>query len=570
MLKRVVILAAVLVCVLAIVVLVLLPPRSAAPASTTFSPSSPVARGGFHVHSARSDGTGTLDDIARAAADAGLSFVIITDHGDGTREPEPPAYRSGVLCIDGVEISTQHGHYVALGLSRTPYPLGGHPREVIEDVRRFGGFGFAAHPGSPKAALRWDDWEADFDGIEWLNADSEWRDESWGALVRGVLTYGFRPPETLAGLLDRPEAVLKQWEKATATRRVAAIAGADAHERLGLGQGSDPYEDYIVARVPAYEVSFRGFVNHVLLDRPLSGDARVDAPSVLAAIREGRMFTSIDGLARLSAFEVVATSGPALARAGEYLDPQGGPVVIEARVAAPPGTTLVLSRNGEVLHEVASETLRIVAGTEPGAYRIEAHLPPHLRSSSSVPWILANPIYVAMRETHERAAISPPSMTSDRAPIALAAGGAEASDGSSSTLGQGGLDDGTPALEWRFKLRDGDRQQQYAAMRFPVGRLLTADDRLRLWAKSDAPRRIWAQLRAPTAQGGDRWGATFYVGTSLRSIDLRLADFRALGPVGSERPAFDRVDSLLLVIDTLNTWPGTQGVVWISDLWFAR
>src|SRR3712207_7318586 len=45
------------------------------------------------------------------------------------------------------------------------------------DVRRFGGFGFAAHPGSPKADLRWTDWEAPFDGLEWLNADSEWRDE---------------------------------------------------------------------------------------------------------------------------------------------------------------------------------------------------------------------------------------------------------------------------------------------------------------------------------------------------------------------------------------------------------
>ena len=44
------------------------------------------------------------------------------------------AYLHGVLCIDGVEISTDDGHYVALGLGPTPYPLGGAAAAVVEDV----------------------------------------------------------------------------------------------------------------------------------------------------------------------------------------------------------------------------------------------------------------------------------------------------------------------------------------------------------------------------------------------------------------------------------------------------
>ncbi len=137
---------------LAAVALVLLPPRAArAVASAIGDTGAAVARGALHVHSNRSDGTGTLDEIAAAAAAAGLQFVIVTDHGNGTREPEPPAYRAGVLCLDGVEISTRQGHLVALGLGRTPYPLAGEPRDVIEDVHRFGGMAIAAHPGSPKA-----------------------------------------------------------------------------------------------------------------------------------------------------------------------------------------------------------------------------------------------------------------------------------------------------------------------------------------------------------------------------------------------------------------------------------
>ncbi|MCY3846760.1 MAG: PHP domain-containing protein, partial [Acidobacteria bacterium] len=114
-----------------------------------------VVRGALHVHSVWSDGSGTVPEIAAAAHRAGLDFVVLTDHGDGTRPPAPPAYRSGVLCLDGVEISTDGGHYMALGLPQAPYPLGGDAAGVVEDVARLGGFGIVAHPASPKPELAW-------------------------------------------------------------------------------------------------------------------------------------------------------------------------------------------------------------------------------------------------------------------------------------------------------------------------------------------------------------------------------------------------------------------------------
>ena len=55
-----------------------------------------TVRGLLHVHSQLSDGRGSADDIAAAAARTGLQFVVLTDHGDGTRRPDAPAYRSGV------------------------------------------------------------------------------------------------------------------------------------------------------------------------------------------------------------------------------------------------------------------------------------------------------------------------------------------------------------------------------------------------------------------------------------------------------------------------------------------
>ena len=65
----------------------------------------------------------------------------------------------------------------------SPYPLGGEARDVVEDVRRLGGFGIVAHPDSPKPELRWREWTAPFDGIELLNPDTSWR--VWADAGRG-------------------------------------------------------------------------------------------------------------------------------------------------------------------------------------------------------------------------------------------------------------------------------------------------------------------------------------------------------------------------------------------------
>ena len=127
----------------------------------------------MHVHTSRSDGLGRPDDVAAAAARAGLKFLIFTDHGDATRPPDAPTYRSGVLCLDGVEISTSGGHYLAIDMPASPYPLGGEPRDVVEDVARLGGFGVAAHPDSPKPELRWEDWTAPIDGVELAQSGHE-------------------------------------------------------------------------------------------------------------------------------------------------------------------------------------------------------------------------------------------------------------------------------------------------------------------------------------------------------------------------------------------------------------
>jgi hypothetical protein len=156
--RRLTITAAALVAAVVVFLLVTLPPNPVRVAWTG-DPSIPgrTVAGAYHVHSKASDGAGDRAAIAAAARRAGLQFVVITDHGDGT-DIEAPVYVDGVLCIGGVEISTNGGHYVALGMDPSPYPLGGEAAAVVEDVTRLHGFGFAAHPDSAKPSLAWTDW----------------------------------------------------------------------------------------------------------------------------------------------------------------------------------------------------------------------------------------------------------------------------------------------------------------------------------------------------------------------------------------------------------------------------
>ena len=241
-----------------------------------------TVRGSVHVHTLRSDGTGTVDDVAAAARRAGLQFVVLTDHGDGTRDPDPPAYRSGVLVIDAVEISTMGGHYVALGLARAPYRLAGEPRDVVEDVARLGGFGIVAHPDSPKVDLRWRDWTLPFDGIEWLNADSEWRNEGSFGVARALVTYWWRSPETVTAGFDRPDTPFAEWDTVSQYRRVIGLAGHDAHARIGPRGNWEPGDRDLSVQLPGYEAAFRAFAVRVSLEAPLTGDAGRDAAALLA------------------------------------------------------------------------------------------------------------------------------------------------------------------------------------------------------------------------------------------------------------------------------------------------
>lgn len=565
--KRALKIAAAIATVLLLLVWVMLPPAS----EPTAPPPASTLRGAFHIHSNRSDGSGTVDEIAAAAARAGLQFIIVTDHGDDTRPHDPPSYRSGVLTIDGVELNTTAGHFAAFGLPQSPYPIAGTADDVIEDVHRLGGFGVAAHPGSPRPSLSWRAWDAPIDGIEWINSDSEWRDEGRLPIARALLTYFVRAPESMATLLDRSDDVFANWDRLAAQRKIVGLAGADAHARLGFRQRTDPDVAAVHVRIPSYEATFRTFSNHVEIDAPMTKQAAVDARILLRSIEAGRVYTVIDAIASPGNLVFTATSGQRSVQMGESI-PVAGDVLLHAVVAGPRGTTLVLLRNGQRVHEVTDGPLDMNGGTDPGVYRIEAYTA-NGPGNPRVPWIVSNPIYAGIALTTPGPTAAPDPLSRIPARTSEAAAEKGAKDTSVVRVTEVDAGDrtyaGDPGLNWSFALAPGAAAGQFAAVAIPVSEGLPAFDRVRFRVSAAAPMRAWVQLRAPVGQT-ERWGRTFYADAGTRIVDLPLRTFAPIGVTSSPRAPLARVNSLLFVVDTLNTLPGSKGNVVLSEIGFVK
>jgi len=553
--------------VVAVAALVLLaalprPPRELPPPGEGLK--APV-RGAIHVHTNRSDGTASVDDVLRAAARAGLQFVIVTDHGDATRAPDLPDYRNGVLYIDAVEISTTDGHLVALGLPKAPYPLAGEARDVVEDIHRIGGIAVAAHPGSPKPELQWTDWDVPLDGLEWLNADSEWRDEQASTLVRALITYPFRAPQALALLLDRPEPVLRRWDALTQQRRLTAVAASDAHARVGVRSLGEPYDSAGSLHFPAYANSFREF--SIALSDTLTGNADTDGRRVIEAIRIGRVYSSIDALGGPAALRFVASSGSATASMGDVL-PLAGPVLFRVEAQAPDDATITLFRDGAAVASARGSRLdRDVAG-EPGAYRVEIGLP-NAPGTPPVPWILGNPVYVG-RDVDKPVN---PSHVAPRSVMTLYEGGptrgwqiekSAASAGAMDVIGALG---GTQLL-LRFAISGKAEESPYVGFVMPATAAIATSEGLVFTARADRPMRLSVQLRSPG--GGERWRRSVYLDSMPRTVEVSFNDFRRVGSAGNSPPELAKIDSILFVVDTVNNKVGSNGQIQVDDIRYAR
>lgn len=525
----------------------------------------------LHIHTNQSDGRSGADEIAAAASRAGLKFLVFTDHGDATRVPDPPTYRSGVLCLTGVEISTTGGHYVVLDMGPSPYPLAGEARDVVEDVRRLGGFGIAAHPDSPKAELAWRDWNAPIDGIELVNPDTSWRvhlyEGGWQSklsLLRALAGYPFRTSEAIGSLLVDSR-IASQWTAIAERRRIVGIAGVDAHASLAL-TSADPGTNQYALPIPGYEPSFRTLSVHVTPESPLTGEPEDDATRIVRAIRKGRLYVAVDAWASPPAFELTATNRNGKATMGDELAP-GGPLLLQVLSNAPsPFVTRIWKGNEIIADEPSRQEVMLQPGEEPSIYRVEIRDPRHPDRPA---WVISNPIYV--RPPAERVAPPPapatPTLASSLFDGRSAAGWTTESDATSIVALDVAQTVAGSALRVRYGLSGGASVGQYAGVAVDTIGGVARFDRVSFRIRGEGPMRISVQARAeiPNAPP-ERWQRSIFIDTTARERSVFFADMAAVGQTRTPRPPLHSVRNLMFIIDTTNTKPGASGRIWLNDV----
>lgn len=334
----------------------------------------------IHVHSTYSDGTGTVPEIAHAAAQAGVDVVLLTDHDTlaAKRRGEERWYED-VLVLVGEEVSpADRDHFLAFGIDREIDRRLSGP-EICRAVSEAGGFGFAAHPFSrgnerfKRPGISFGEPDC-LDGIElwsFLNDTSE-RLRGVADVARMVIA-----PQSLIG--SPPAGNLEQWDRLCRARRVVAIGGVDAHQ-FGIR---------IAGRVPirlmSYRRSFSQLHTHVLCERAPAGELEHDRALVYEALREGRCYLAVDALAPARGFAFWADGAGGDAEMGAE---GAGPGSI-AHVRVPRPAHIRLLQDGAVIATADGTALDHPIERD-GVVRTEVML-------GKRAWILGNPLYIRRR-----------------------------------------------------------------------------------------------------------------------------------------------------------------------------
>ncbi len=341
-------------------------------------------KGVIHLHSRYSDGSGTVREIMRKAADAGLDFVMLTDHDSlGALYGGYEGWHDNVLLLVGQEISPRTHHYLAFDLDkrirgkyRTDY------QNIVNEVSVAGGFGIIAHPyGGKKPPLfrskghAWKDWSiTGYTGIEVWSYMIDWVDN---VNLWTFMYYYFFPEKAIHG--PHPDA-LRKWDEVAKHRHVVGIGSTDAHAK------SLPLFRFI--KFLPYEYLFRTIRTHVLLNVPLPTESlTVSKRLIYDAIKAGHGFIAYDLLADAVGFTFVAEMQGKSLLMGDETTFEGDAAI---HIAVPQPANIRLIRNGDALYDTSGKTLRFPI-EQPGVYRVEVYY-------KDQPWIFSNPIF--FRDPH--------------------------------------------------------------------------------------------------------------------------------------------------------------------------
>ncbi|MBN2372024.1 MAG: hypothetical protein JXO72_16200 [Vicinamibacteria bacterium] len=525
-------------------------------------------RGVLHVHTNLSDGGGTPEEVIQAAQAAGLDFLVITDHNHLEAKPFE-GYHGSLLVLVGTEISTTSGYVLGLGIPDPVFRFSGNVQDALNDIRDLGGFAFAAHPSSSREEFAWTGWDLPGDwGLEVVNLDCQWRTAGW-RIARAAGLYGLNSRLALLGLMSRPTRVIERWDSLLAARDVAGIAVPDAHSRIALSKRR-------AIRLPSYESLMSLALNHVLLEKPPTGDAVLDGRMLIETIAGGRSYMGVDALASAEGFFFEAVGMRRRWTMGDTVRDDPRPL-LRAGGRVPRGARFVMFHDGRRMLENEGSVEAEAPG--PGVFRVEVYVP-----GWETPWIVSNPIYVfapedaASRKRHASLASDPEAPTAIRVIDSFEEGtilrpefdpsssmNAEIRDTRAPWLGRG-----CGRMEFSLGAGDGPIPSSWCALVNRASHDLSGRRGLVLAIKGDGEYRVHVQLRDVNPFGRDEghetWFTSVKTSRAWRRVSAPFACFRSTDPRSDGRLDLDQVRMLAFVIDRGADKVGTTGTIWFDDI----
>lgn len=344
--------------------------------------------GAIHIHSIFSDGSGEVPQIAKAADEVGLDYIILTDHNTlRALEEGYENWYGNTLCLVGSEINDKENknHYLAFGINKT-YSTRISAKEYVRKIKQDGGIGFLAHPHEKREHMKehppypWIEWDTeDFNGIEIWNHMSEWmenltEDNKYQAFLHPLRTIAAPQEETL-----------KLWDELNLKRKVVGIGGVDAHAHKYNLLG------FLEVEIFPYKVLFKSIRTHVLLEEELVPDKGEESiqrskKGIYNALADGKCFFANDYHSDSKGFRFFAQVEDKTYQMGDYLkyrDKINLHVLLPAEEAE-----INLIRNGKKIANKVGKSAKFLMERD-GVYRVEVYI--HNKA-----WIYSNHIRIGI------------------------------------------------------------------------------------------------------------------------------------------------------------------------------
>lgn len=320
----------------------------------------------FHVHTFHSHhSTGTFEEAVRAAQKVRADFVVITDHDTliGRSEGKEGLFGNVLMMVD-TELTTPAGHLGVMGVQEEI----DHTQKidkVLEQVNAQDGASFICH-----AHLKlnpWTDWSVTdrVTGMEVFNLPATIYEN--GFLKTSVKSIFMLPHSFMNTFINRPDALLREWDQVLAQRQFVGVASVDAHERYRIFGWA----------VDSYESMFEVVQTHVYAEK-------LSKAEIVAAFKKGHVYIGFDLVKPVRHFVFSAKTDKQAVMMGDVISFEKN---IQLRVTPlSEKADIRVLKDGKPWKSSQSTSWEDLADG-PGVYRVEIYLKNKL-------WILSNPIYV--------------------------------------------------------------------------------------------------------------------------------------------------------------------------------